>query len=74
MCEREIDFRLSLPSKYFLSFFPETNTYQSNHLFFDIQNSTSNAVLFNIFINARDNGVFSIGSILSIVNPDLIKY
>ena len=42
-------------------------------MFCVIQSSTSNTVFFNRFINARDNGVFSIGSIISVVNPDTIK-
>ena len=46
----------------FFRFCSETNTDQENRLFRVIQSSTSNTVLFNIFINARDNGFFSIGS------------
>ena len=59
--------------KLLLLFFSETNTDQANRLFCVIQSSTSNNVLFNRFINARDNGVFSIGYLIDIVNPDTIE-
>ena len=57
----------------FFIFCSETNTDQANCLFCFIQSSTSNTVFFNIFINARDNSVFSIGSLIAIVNPDPIE-
>ena len=41
----------------FLRFFSETNIYQENCVIYVIQRSTSNTVLFNKFINYRDNGV-----------------
>ena len=43
-------------------------------MFCVIQSFTSNTFPFNIFINAIDNGVFSIGSLSYIVNPDPIEY
>ena len=57
----------------FFSFCFETNIDQENHLFFVIQRHTSNTVFFNRFLNSRDNGVFTIGSLISIVNPDPIE-
>ena len=42
-------------------------------MFCFIQSSTSNTVLFHIFINDKGNGVFSIGSLIDIVNPDPIE-
>ena len=46
---------------------------QENCLFFVIKSSTSNAALFNRFINDRCNGVFIIGSLIAIFNPDPIE-
>ena len=57
----------------FFRFCSETNTDQENSIFCVIQSSTSNTVLFNRFINARDNGVFSIGSLIAVSNPDTIE-
>ena len=57
----------------FFCFCSETNADQENCLFGVIQSSTSNTVFFNIFINARDNGVFSIGSLIAVFNPDPIE-
>ena len=57
----------------FFRFCSETNTDQSNRLFCVIQSYASNTVFFIIFINARDNGVFSIGSIIAIVDLDPIE-
>ena len=59
---------------YFLLFFNGTNTDQANRPFCVIKSSTSNTAFFNIFINDRDNVVFSIGSIIDVVNPDHIEY
>ena len=42
-------------------------------IFVVMQNSTTNSVLFNRFPNARDNGGFTIGSILIFVNPKPIE-
>ena len=42
-------------------------------IFVVMQNSVSNASLFNRFPNARDNGGFTIGSILIFVNPKPIE-
>ena len=56
----------------FFCFCSKTNTDQENRLFCVIQSSKSNNIFFNIFLNARDNGVFSIGSLIAIVNPDPI--
>ena len=55
-------------------FCSERNIDQANSLFCVVQSSTSNNLFFNRFINARDNGVFSIGYLIDIVNPDLIEY
>ena len=57
----------------FCSFCSETNKYQENCMFFVIQSSTSNNVFFKRFINTRDNGVSSIGYLITIVNPDTIE-
>ena len=54
-------------------FWSETNIYQENCLFCVIQSSTSNTVLFNKFLNSRDNGIFSIGYLIAIFNPDTIE-
>ena len=67
MCERAIDFGWSLPSNYFLFFCSETNTDQrESSVFCVIQSSTSNTVLFIIFLHAIYNGVFSIGSLIAV--------
>ena len=57
----------------FSLFCSETNTNQSNCLSCVIQRSTSNTVLFNNFLNARDNRVFIIDSMIVVVNPDPIE-
>ena len=57
----------------FFRFCNETNIDRENCLFCVIQSSTSNNVSFNIFLNARDNGVFSIGSLIDILNTDPIE-
>ena len=57
----------------FFRFCSETNKDQANFLFFVIKSSTSNNIFFNRFINARDDGVFSISYITAIVNPDPIE-
>ena len=57
----------------FLRFCFETNTEQENCLFCVIQSSLSNTVFLNKFVNARYNGVFSIGYLNAIVNPDPIE-
>ena len=51
----------------------KTNADQENRLFCVNQSSTSNNVLFNIFINDIYNGIFSIGSLIYFVNPDTIE-
>ena len=55
------------------NFCSETNTDQGYCLFCVIQSSTSNTVSFNRFFNARDNDIFSIVSLIVIVNPDPIE-
>ena len=55
-------------------FFSETNTDQANCLFCVIQRSTSNNVLFNRLLNAIENGLFRIGYLIAIVNPNPIEY
>ena len=57
----------------FFCYCSETNTYQSNSLFCVIQCYISNNFFFNRFINAKDNGVFSIGSLISIVEHIPLK-
>ena len=54
----------------FLRFCSEIYIDQANDLFCVIQSPTSNNFFFYIFLNARDNGVVSIGYIIDIVNPD----
>ena len=54
-------------------FCSETNADKYNSIFCVIQSFISNTVLFNIFINDIDNGIFSIGSLTDIVNPDPIE-
>ena len=49
------------------------NTDQANHLFCVVQSSTSNTFFFNRFTNTRDNVVFSIVCLISVVNPDPIE-
>ena len=58
----------------FFSFCSEENTDQADRLFCIIQGSTSNTVFSKIFLNARENGVFRIGSLVDIVNTDPIEY
>ena len=58
---------------FFFRFCSETNTDQANRLFCVIQSSTSNTVFFDGFFNARDNGIFSIGYLIAIFNPDTIE-
>ena len=57
----------------FLRFCSETNTDQTNRPFCAIQSSTSNIFPVKIFLNYIGNGVFSIGSLSAIVNPDPIE-
>ena len=57
----------------FFLFCSETNIDQENCLFGVIQSSTSNNIFFNGFINDRENGVFGIGSLIAVVNPDPIE-
>lgn len=53
----------------------ETDQDKNNKIFVIMQNFNSNENLFNRFPNARDNGKFTIGSILLIVNPrPITKY
>ena len=54
-------------------FCSETNTEQANFLFCFIQSSISNTFFFNRFINDIENGVFRIGSLITIVIPDPIE-
>ena len=72
-CKSAIGFRCPLTSIYFLLFLFSNKHRTSKYLFCAIQSSTSNAFFLNIFINARDNGVFWIGSLINIVNPDPIE-
>ena len=51
---------------------PKTVQDKNNNIFVVMQNSTKNENLFNMFPNAGDNGKFTIGSILLIVNPRTI--
>ena len=57
----------------FFDFCSETNTDQENNLFCVIQTSTSTTIFFNIFLNDICNGVFSIGFLIAVVNPDPIE-
>ena len=57
----------------FFRFCYKTKKYQANCLFCIIQSSTPNTVFFHIFLNARYNGVFSIGSLINMVHPDTIQ-
>ena len=50
-----------------------TNTDQNNCLLCVIQSSTSNTLFFNKFLNARENGVFSIGYLIAFLIPDPIE-
>jgi len=57
----------------FFRFYSETSSDQMNRIFCVVQIAKTNTVFFNWFPNARDNGMFSIGSIVAIVNPDSIE-
>ena len=50
-----------------------TNIDQNNCLLCVIQSSTPKTLFFNRFLNARENGVSSIGSLNDFINPDPIE-
>ena len=58
----------------FFCFCSATKTDQANRIFSVIKSYKSNTGFYTRFINARDNGVSSIGSLIAIVKPDPIKY
>lgn len=58
----------------FFRFVSEKSSSQNNRLFCVVHlNMKKNHVFFDRFANERDNGFFSIGSMVSIVNPDPIE-